>query len=93
MYSILDSEQILDRWFESEPLKATIATDAVIGAMLTPDQPGSGYVPILLKGNLNRLSKNEKKRVFDGVFLGKHPVVFALYNIAFFCTGQFGDYY
>lgn len=66
MYSILDSEQILDRWFESEPLKATIATDAVIGAMLTPDQPGSGYVPILLKGNLNchliRLSKNEKKK-------------------------------
>lgn len=36
--------KILDRWFESEPLKATIATDAVIGAMLVPDTPGSGYV-------------------------------------------------
>lgn len=36
--------KILDRWFESEPLKATLATDSVIGAMLTPDTPGSGYV-------------------------------------------------
>ncbi|XP_072026882.1 pyridine nucleotide-disulfide oxidoreductase domain-containing protein 2-like [Amphiura filiformis] len=36
--------KILDRWFESEPLKATLATDSVIGAMVTPDTPGSGYV-------------------------------------------------
>ncbi|XP_072177377.1 pyridine nucleotide-disulfide oxidoreductase domain-containing protein 2-like [Diadema setosum] len=36
--------KILDRWFESEPLKATLATDSVIGAFLTPDTPGSGYV-------------------------------------------------
>ncbi|XP_071827699.1 pyridine nucleotide-disulfide oxidoreductase domain-containing protein 2-like isoform X1 [Apostichopus japonicus] len=45
-YEILTApaKKILDRWFESEPLKATIATDSVIGAMLTPDQPGSGYV-------------------------------------------------
>ncbi|XP_046333221.2 pyridine nucleotide-disulfide oxidoreductase domain-containing protein 2-like isoform X1 [Haliotis rufescens] len=38
------AQKILDRWFESEPLKATLATDSVIGAMLTPDSPGSGYV-------------------------------------------------
>ncbi|KFP19960.1 Pyridine nucleotide-disulfide oxidoreductase domain-containing protein 2, partial [Egretta garzetta] len=33
-----------DRGFESEPLKATLATDAVIGAMASPHTPGSGYV-------------------------------------------------
>eukprot|EP00742_Colponemidia_sp_Colp-10_P008874 GILJ01009638.1.p1 GENE.GILJ01009638.1~~GILJ01009638.1.p1 ORF type:complete len:581 (+),score=102.40 GILJ01009638.1:22-1743(+) len=35
---------ILDKWFESEVLKATIATDGVIGAMVSPSTPGSGYV-------------------------------------------------
>ncbi len=29
---------ILDRWFESEILKTTLATDAVIGAMTSPSQ-------------------------------------------------------
>ncbi|XP_018417950.1 PREDICTED: pyridine nucleotide-disulfide oxidoreductase domain-containing protein 2 [Nanorana parkeri] len=36
--------KILDQWFESEPLKCTLATDAVIGAMASPSTPGSGYV-------------------------------------------------
>ncbi|KPP59724.1 pyridine nucleotide-disulfide oxidoreductase domain-containing protein 2-like, partial [Scleropages formosus] len=36
--------QVLNCWFESEPLKATLATDAVIGAMVSPRSPGSGYV-------------------------------------------------
>ncbi|XP_029030879.1 pyridine nucleotide-disulfide oxidoreductase domain-containing protein 2 [Betta splendens] len=36
--------KILNQWFESEPLKATLATDAVIGAMTSPNNPGSGYV-------------------------------------------------
>lgn len=36
--------KILNQWFESEPLKATLATDAVIGAMTSPSNPGSGYV-------------------------------------------------
>src|SRR5262249_15996683 len=35
---------ILERWFESEPLKATLATDAIIGAMASPSMPGTGYV-------------------------------------------------
>src|SRR5262245_31208660 len=35
---------ILDRWFESEDLKATIATDAVIGAFAPPSHPGTAYV-------------------------------------------------
>ena len=28
--------KILNKWFESEPLKATLATDACIGAMISP---------------------------------------------------------
>jgi phytoene dehydrogenase-like protein len=35
---------ILDRWFESEELKATLATDAVIGAMASPSMSGTAYV-------------------------------------------------
>jgi phytoene dehydrogenase-like protein len=35
---------ILDRWFESTELKATLATDAIIGAMASPSTPGTGYV-------------------------------------------------
>ena len=38
------AEHILDRWFESDILKATLATDAVIGALVSPRTPGSGYV-------------------------------------------------
>jgi phytoene dehydrogenase-like protein len=35
---------ILDRWFESEALKVTLATDAIIGAFAPPSAPGTGYV-------------------------------------------------
>ncbi|MFQ5418128.1 MAG: phytoene desaturase family protein [Myxococcota bacterium] len=34
----------LERWFESEPLRSTLATDAVIGAWAAPSTPGTGYV-------------------------------------------------
>nr|XP_039257173.1 pyridine nucleotide-disulfide oxidoreductase domain-containing protein 2-like [Styela clava] len=34
----------LDRWFETDVLKATLATDGVIGAMVSPHTPGSSYV-------------------------------------------------
>ncbi|MDH3211379.1 MAG: NAD(P)/FAD-dependent oxidoreductase [Myxococcales bacterium] len=34
----------LEGWFESEPLRATLATDAVIGAWAAPSTPGTGYV-------------------------------------------------
>ncbi|XP_062988552.1 pyridine nucleotide-disulfide oxidoreductase domain-containing protein 2 isoform X2 [Elgaria multicarinata webbii] len=45
-YEVLTApiSKILDFWFESEPLKATLATDATIGAMAGPHTPGSGYV-------------------------------------------------
>ncbi|MBL9125262.1 MAG: NAD(P)/FAD-dependent oxidoreductase [Planctomycetaceae bacterium] len=35
---------ILDRWFEADALKATLATDAIIGAFLSISSPGSAYV-------------------------------------------------
>lgn len=38
------ASQILDRWFESEMLKTTLATDAVIGANISPRHNGSSYV-------------------------------------------------
>jgi phytoene dehydrogenase-like protein len=34
----------LAAWFESEPLRATLATDALIGAWAAPSTPGTGYV-------------------------------------------------
>lgn len=45
--------QILNRWFESEPLIATLATDAVIGAMTSPNNPGSGWDKIHFKVSEN----------------------------------------
>uniref|UniRef100_A0A3B4Y9U1 Pyridine nucleotide-disulfide oxidoreductase domain-containing protein 2 n=1 Tax=Seriola lalandi dorsalis TaxID=1841481 RepID=A0A3B4Y9U1_SERLL len=48
---------ILNRWFESEPLRATLATDAVIGAMTSPSNPGSGYV--LLHHVMGELEKEK----------------------------------
>jgi len=38
------ASRMLDRWFENDALKATLATDAVIGAMTAPSVPGSAYV-------------------------------------------------
>jgi phytoene dehydrogenase-like protein len=35
---------MLDAWFESDELKATLATDAIIGANASPGTPGSAYV-------------------------------------------------
>lgn len=35
---------ILDRWFESDALKATLATDAIIGTAASPSTPGTAYV-------------------------------------------------
>jgi phytoene dehydrogenase-like protein len=35
---------ILEEWFDSEPLRSTLATDAVIGAFAPPSMPGTGYV-------------------------------------------------
>ncbi|TWU30154.1 phytoene desaturase family protein [Bythopirellula polymerisocia] len=35
---------ILERWFESDVLRATLATDAIIGAFTSISSPGSAYV-------------------------------------------------
>lgn len=38
------ASKVLNKWFETDVLKATIATDAVIGTMGSTHAPGSGYV-------------------------------------------------
>jgi phytoene dehydrogenase-like protein len=38
------ARELLEEWFESEPLRSTLATDAVIGAWASPSSPGTGYV-------------------------------------------------
>ena len=38
------ADRILDRWFESDLLKGTLATDAIIGAFHAPSSTGSAYV-------------------------------------------------
>lgn len=35
---------VLDAWFESDEVKATLATDAIIGAWASPSTPGTAYV-------------------------------------------------
>lgn len=35
---------ILERWFRAEVLRATLATDAIIGAFAPPSSPGTAYV-------------------------------------------------
>ncbi|EEQ98544.1 phytoene dehydrogenase, putative, partial [Perkinsus marinus ATCC 50983] len=48
------ASQILDRWFETDVLKATLATDAVIGSMASPADCGSAYVLLHhVMGNVN----------------------------------------
>eukprot|EP01060_Flectonema_neradi_P005353 TRINITY_DN13552_c0_g1_i1.p1 TRINITY_DN13552_c0_g1~~TRINITY_DN13552_c0_g1_i1.p1 ORF type:complete len:789 (+),score=129.39 TRINITY_DN13552_c0_g1_i1:78-2369(+) len=38
------ASHLLTRWFDSEILKTTLATDAVIGALVSPSAAGSAYV-------------------------------------------------
>lgn len=38
------ARMILDRWFESDVLKGTLATDAIIGTFQPPSAPGTAYV-------------------------------------------------
>jgi phytoene dehydrogenase-like protein len=38
------AQSSLTSWFESEPLRSTLATDALIGAHAGPATPGTGYV-------------------------------------------------
>ncbi|MEE9278646.1 MAG: NAD(P)/FAD-dependent oxidoreductase [Myxococcota bacterium] len=41
---LASARELLEEYFESEPLRATLATDAVIGAFAGPSTPGTGYV-------------------------------------------------
>ncbi|AAK25083.1 phytoene desaturase family protein [Caulobacter vibrioides] len=38
------ARDVLDGWFESEPVKAAFGFDAVVGNFASPDTPGSAYV-------------------------------------------------
>jgi phytoene dehydrogenase-like protein len=46
LYQLLTSSasRILNKWFESDVIKATLATDGLIGAMLGPYDSGTGYI-------------------------------------------------
>ncbi|KAI5069333.1 hypothetical protein GOP47_0015634 [Adiantum capillus-veneris] len=43
-FLVAPASKVLDHWFESDILKATLATDAAIGSMASIYSPGSGYV-------------------------------------------------
>ncbi len=38
------ARDVLDSWFESDPIKAALGFDAIIGNYASPDTPGSAYV-------------------------------------------------
>ncbi len=40
----LSVKDFLDRWFESDELKASLATDGIVGAMAAPSTPGTAYI-------------------------------------------------
>jgi phytoene dehydrogenase-like protein len=40
----LSAREFLDRWFESDPIKAVFGFDAVVGNFQSPSAPGSAYV-------------------------------------------------
>jgi phytoene dehydrogenase-like protein len=52
---------MLYRWFESEPLISTLATDSIIGAMCSPNTPGSSYV-LLHHGKINNKESDGRFR-------------------------------
>lgn len=40
----LSARELLDQWFESDPIKAALGFDAIVGNYASPDTPGSAYV-------------------------------------------------
>ena len=40
----LSARELLDQWFESEPIKAAFGFDGIVGNYASPDTPGSAYV-------------------------------------------------
>ncbi|MEP2990790.1 MAG: NAD(P)/FAD-dependent oxidoreductase [Parasphingorhabdus sp.] len=40
----LSARELLDQWFESDPIKAAFGFDAIVGNYASPDTPGSAYV-------------------------------------------------
>src|SRR5207248_7495808 len=69
---------ILDRWFESEELKGTLATDAIIGAFAAPSMPGTAYV--LFHHVMGET--NGKRGVWDYVRGGMGGLTLAMASVA-----------
>lgn len=64
LYQLLTSpaSRILEKWFESDLIKATLATDGLIGAMLGPYDNGTGYVLLHhVMGDLDGQTSRSKK--------------------------------
>ena len=40
----VSARELLDQWFESDPVKAAFGFDAIVGNYASPDHPGSAYV-------------------------------------------------
>ena len=40
----LSARELLDQWFDSDPIKAAFGFDAIVGNYASPDTPGSAYV-------------------------------------------------
>jgi phytoene dehydrogenase-like protein len=69
LYQLLTSpaSKVLDKWFESDIIKATLATDGLIGAMLGPYDSGTGYILLhqVMGGLDGRASKNSPGKSLD----------------------------
>lgn len=63
---------IMDKWFETELLKATILTDACIGTVVSPDSIGSRYEVYRL---YLPVSKWKKKKICSDSYVLIHHVM------------------
>ena len=58
---------MLNEWFESDQLKSTLATDAIIGANASPATPGTAYIQLLSRlGNIENRNRLHSLPPRDG---------------------------
>ncbi|KCV72029.1 hypothetical protein, variant [Fonticula alba] len=79
LYELLmaPSTKILDQYFESDILKTTLATDAVIGAFASPSSLGTAYVLLhhVMGGGLAGLGlRAPPEQDLASIITGAHPV-------------------
>jgi phytoene dehydrogenase-like protein len=79
---VAPADKVLGKWFTSEPLLATLATDAVIGADVSPKTPGSAYVLLHhVMGDLKGLNVHGGRGVWAYVEGGMGAVSDALADV------------